>query len=120
MDTAKNSFLLALRETDSFDMRLGLQACYFNSFLGDGNVASLNLSIQQGRKALPFNETHFDVHCMLGQAYATRYFESGKTKDKRRTLFHYEQSSRLAYQRPDIEQTGLEDRLQKLKEDIPL
>ena len=120
MDAAKRIFVTTLRDDDYFNVRLGLQACYFNSFLGDGNIASLNLSVQHGRKALHFNDNHFDVHCMLAQAYATRYFELRKKQDGRRALFHYEQSTRCAYQRVDLEPAALEQRLEGLMKEIVL
>jgi len=115
---ARDKLLACLAQKDGFNVRYGLSVCFFNEFRRTGKESELDYAIEHAEKAADFFDAHFDVHLVLGQAYATKFFETKKEKFKQKALESYEKSRNLASKRPGMDPEDLEKRVDELIDEL--
>jgi len=111
---AEVMLLQSLSKQDGFNARLGLAVCYFNQFMSHKKTLELDLAIHHSQEAVDIYDGQFDIHFLLGQAYAAKYFQTSDTTFRDQSFRAYAKSREFVKQRPGIDAPELDKRVQEL------
>ncbi len=94
-----------------FNIKYGLAVCNFN-------LNSFDDAISNGIDAARIFDSHFDIHLILAQCYAAKYFAENDADFRVLARQEYIKSKSLVQKRPDADPKELEAKIIKLEGEL--
>lgn len=100
-----------LSDRAKFNIKYGLAVCCFN-------LNSFDDAISNGLDAAKLVNGHFDVHLILAQCYAAKYFMENDEDFRQLARREYEKSKSLVHKRPGADPCALEAKIIQLEGEL--
>lgn len=102
---------IGLPAKTQFNIKYGLAVCNFNLRFFDD-------AILNGLYAAKIFDSHFDIHLILAQCYAAKYFVKNDEDFRQLARTEYEKSKSLIHKRPDADPKELEAKIITLEREL--